>query len=488
MKNEASLYIDGKWINAGGQKFHSFNPATGEVLWAGNAASANDISSAVKAARNAFPLWSQKSFEERKVYPEQFAKVVSENKNELARLISQEVGKPLWESLTEIEAVINKVGISIESYLKRCEEIKNVTGSVTNWTRFKPHGVVAVLGPFNLPAHLPHSHIIPALLAGNSVIFKPSEKAPAVAKKLVELWEKTQIPPGVINLLQGGKDTASLLAQHPDLNGLFFTGSATVGKMLCQHFAKHPEKILALEMGGNNPLIVNGVKDLTAAAYTTIQSAFLTSGQRCTCARRLIVVDNKEGKEFLNRLNQLTTKVRVGRFDQTPEPFMGPVISKVVADNLLVEQERLLKVGGKALTLMNRVEGALLSPGIMDVTDVSKRQDKEIFGPFLQVIRVKDFDQAIVEANNTVYGLAAGLLSDNLKNYQKFLLGITAGIVNWNRPLTGASSKAPFGGVGHSGNFRPSAYFAADYCAYPIASMESEKLSLPEKLTPGIDL
>ncbi len=447
-----------------------------------------NIDNIVKSSQKAFPAWAQKSVEERKIYLERFANIVSKHKNELALLISQEIGKPLWESLTEVDAVINKVAISFEAYVKRCEEIKKASVAVTSWTRFKPHGVVLVLGPFNLPAHLPHSHIIPALLAGNTVIFKPSEKVPKVGEKLMEFWNKTKIPASVISLVQGGRDVASALAYHPDLNGLFFTGSAAVGKLLYQHFANHPEKILALEMGGNNPLIVYNVKYLTAASYMTIQSAFITSGQRCVCARRLIVIDNKEGKEFLDRLVSLTTKIKVGSFDQIPEPFMGPVISKEVAEQLLLKQDELLSAGGKPLLEMKQKKGAFLSPGIIDATTISNRKDEEIFGPLLQVIRVKNFKQAIKEANNTSYGLAAGLLSDDYKAYQEFFSQIKAGIINWNRPLTGASSRAPFGGVGESGNHRPSAYFAADYCAYPVASMESNQLILPDTLTPGLQL
>src|SRR3990167_8941296 len=168
--------------------------------------------------------------------------------------------------------------------------------------RHRGHGVMAVLGPYNLPGHLPNGHIIPALLAGNTVVFKPSALTSLVGQKLMEVWEKTNLPKGVLNLVQGGKETGIALAHHPDINGIYFTGSYETGKSLHQFFAGRPEVILALEMGGNNPLVVFNVQNLAAAVYLTIQSAFITSGQRCSCARRLIVANNKEGADFVKRL------------------------------------------------------------------------------------------------------------------------------------------------------------------------------------------
>jgi succinylglutamic semialdehyde dehydrogenase len=167
---------------------------------------------------------------------------------------------------------------------------------------------------------------------------------------------------------------------------------------------------------------------------------------------------------------------------------MGPVISAQAAERLLHVQAELIRGGGIALAEMTRSprHPALLSPGLIDVTNVGNRPDEEIFGPILQVIRVDDFDAAIREANNTSYGLSVGLISDNAELYRKFLREIRAGVVAWNRPLTGASSQLPFGGIGQSGNHRPGGYFAADYAAYPVASLESPNAQFPEKLLPGI--
>lgn len=355
--------------------------------------------------------------------------------------------------------------------------------------RHRPHGVVAVFGPFNFPGHLPNGHIVPALLAGNTVVFKPSELTPLVAQKTVACWQAAGLPPGVINLIQGGRETGSSLAAHPAIDGLFFTGSPATGKALHRQFAGQPGKILALEMGGNNPLVVYGVSDLEAAAYHTIQSAFLSAGQRCTCARRLIVPEGAEGDRYIERLCQMMGTLRIGPYTDCPEPFMGPMINNQAAERLLDTQASLVAKGGKALVPMRRLKEGLpfLSPGLMEVTAVIERPDVEAFGPLLQLIRCEDFSAAIEEANRTAYGLSAGLFSDYAELFDTFYRQIRAGIVNWNRPLTGASSAAPFGGVGDSGNHRPSAYYAADYCAYPVASLEADQLTLPATLSPGIE-
>lgn len=484
---QKELFIDGNWVSASGPVFQSANPATTAIVWEGHSATAGDIDAAVVVGRQAFRDWALMPIEQRKEYLEKFAKEVEKHKATLARLISEETGKPLWESLTEVAAVVNKVAISIHAFDERCRQVEAPMGQAVRHTRFKPHGVVAVLGPFNLPAHLPNGHIVPALLAGNTVVFKPSERTPAVGHFLVKMWAATGIPSGVVNLIQGGKEAGLLLASHAQINGLFFTGSAAAGKALHQVFAGQPEKILTLEMGGNNPLIVFDVEDMDAAAYMTVLSAFITSGQRCVCARRLIVPEGKKTEHFIETLVMQTMRLRVGPYTDVPEPFMGPVINREAGEWLMQAQKGLALRGGKIIARMDAKANnpAMLMPGIMDTTHIARR-DEELFGPFLQVIRVKNFDAALEEANHTQYGLAAGLISDNPAYFKKFYALSRAGILTWNRQMTGASSEAPFGGVGKSGNHRPSAYFAADYCSYPVASIESEKVQMPPQ-SPGIN-
>ncbi|KMN21373.1 MAG: succinylglutamate-semialdehyde dehydrogenase [Pseudomonas helleri] len=486
----STLYIAGAWQNGQGEIIESLNPVTQQVLWTGHAANAEQVSEAVKAARQAFAAWAKRSFEERLSVLEAFAASLKTHADELARCIGEETGKPLWESATEVTSMINKVAISVQSYRERTGEKSGPLGDATAVLRHKPHGVVAVFGPYNFPGHLPNGHIVPALLAGNSVVFKPSELTPKVAELTVKCWIEAGLPAGVLNLLQGARKTGVALAAHAGIDGLFFTGSSRTGNSLHQQFAGRPDKILALEMGGNNPLVIDQVADLDAAVYTIIQSAFISAGQRCTCARRLLVPQGAWGDRLLERLVEVSKDIEVGEFDQQPAPFMGSVISLSAARDLLAAQTLLIDNGAQVLLRMTQpsTTAALLTPGIIDVTDVSERSDEELFGPLLQVFRYSDFDAAIAEANNTAFGLAAGLLSDSEARYQQFWLESRAGIVNWNKQLTGAASSAPFGGVGASGNHRASAYYAADYCAYPVASLETPTLALPAALTPGVRL
>jgi succinylglutamic semialdehyde dehydrogenase len=483
-----SHFIDGKWTEGAGSAFRSIDPATGQIVWEGAAATTGEVDQAVGAARRASESWVDAPLQQRIFILESFARQLKDNRARLAEAISRETGKPTWEALGEVDSLIGKVPVSIEALSDRRRPVERESAGGIAATRFKPQGVVAVFGPFNFPGHLPNGHIVPALLAGNTVVFKPSEAAPLVAQTTVELWQAAGLPPGELNLVQGARETGAALAKHAGIDGLFFTGSAAVGKSLSRAFAEHPEKILALEMGGNNPLIVHEAADLDAAAYLTIQSAYITAGQRCTCARRLIVPEGAPGDAFIERLVEMTQRIRVGRYTDDPEPFMGPVISASAADRLFSAQEELRSRGGRPLLEMKRLpqSPAMASPGLIDVTAIPSRSDEEIFGPLLQLIRVPDFAAAIGEANRTSYGLAAGLLSDNKDLYEQFFRKIRAGVVNWNRQTTGASGALPFGGVGQSGNYRPSGYYAADYCSYPVASLEIPKLALPAQLTPGI--
>ncbi|MFI8744062.1 succinylglutamate-semialdehyde dehydrogenase [Pseudomonas sp. NPDC077186] len=483
-------YIAGHWHAGQGEPLQSLDPVSQAVIWQGRGASAAQVDEAVQAARAAFSLWAAHSLDGRIAVLERFAACLKTHADELARAIGEETGKPLWEAATEVTSMVNKVAISIQSYRERTGEKSGPLADATAVLRHKPHGVVAVFGPYNFPGHLPNGHIVPALLAGNCVLFKPSELTPKVAELTVKCWAEAGLPSGVLNLLQGARETGVALAGNPGIDGLFFTGSSRTGNLLHAQFAGRPDKILALEMGGNNPLIVDQVADVDAAVYTIVQSAFISAGQRCTCARRLLVPQGEWGDALLARLVQVAAQLKVGRFDEQPAPFMGSVISLQAAAHLMQAQQELLAKGAIALLAMTQPQAgaALLTPGILDVSAVAERPDEEFFGPLLQVIRYADFDAAIAEANATAYGLAAGLLSDSKARYEQFWLRSRAGIVNWNKQLTGAASSAPFGGVGASGNHRASAYYAADYCAYPVASLESDTLALPTTLTPGVTL
>jgi succinylglutamic semialdehyde dehydrogenase len=450
----------------------STEPATGAEVWSG---AVGDPAAEVAAARAAVGAWAAHSLAYRSEAVQRFANVVRKRESEFATLISRETGKPFWETRTEVAAVVNKVQISIDAYSERTPQrkLESALGNKIA-VRHKPHGVLAVLGPYNFPAHLPNGHIVPALIAGNAVVFKPSEKTPATGAFLVDCFHQAKIPEGVVRLLVGGPDQGKALAGEPGIDGLLFTGSARAGKSLHRQFADTPHKILALELGGNNPIVVWDAKDIGAAATIVVQSAYLSAGQRCTAARRLIVEDGKEGP-LLEAIQQLIDRIIVDEPFADPQPFMGPLIDLPSADHLQEQWLGLMMKGGKTLRRLDRpiAERPYLTPALIDVTEVADRPDEELFGPVLQLIRVKDFDAAIDEANNTRFGLAASLVGGDPQLYDRFWANIRAGVINWNKPTNGAPSNAPFGGIGLSGNHRPSAYYAADYCAYPVTSSEA---------------
>ena len=452
----------------------SIEPASGEELWRGPI---SDVDAAVSAARGAWAGWAALPLTTRIETMRAFANTVRRDAETLAELIAREAGKPLWEARTEVDAVVNKVDISVQAFAERTGKKKLDAGlNASAALRHKPHGVMAVLGPYNFPAHLPNGHIVPALIAGNAVVFKPSEKTPAVGEALVAAFHRAGVPEDVIQCVIGGPEQGKALVAHPGIDGVLFTGSAQAGIAINRKLANNPGKIVALEMGGNNPIVVIDTPRLDDAAALILQSAFTSAGQRCTAARRLIVKESLYD-DLMATLIPHARKLMVGHPLGEPQPFMGPVIDNDTADRLMESFVALLTAGGRPLLHMRRTVPDLpyLSPGIIDVTDVPERPDIELFGPLLQVIRVPDLDAGIAEANNTRFGLSASLIGGTPDDYGRFWANIRAGIINWNSPTNGASSKAPFGGIGLSGNHRPAAYYAADYCAYPVASTEMDQ-------------
>ncbi|MGO2131597.1 MAG: succinylglutamate-semialdehyde dehydrogenase [Halomonas sp.] len=489
MKATQQLLIGGHWHDGDADSFTKHDPVSGATLWQGDAASEQQVAAAVQAARSAFSDWARSSFAERQALVERFRGVLESHREELATAIAGETGKPLWEARTEVGAMIGKVALSIRAYQERTGERDRDLGDARAVLRHRPHGVLAVFGPYNFPGHLPNGHIVPALLAGNTIVFKPSEQTPLTADLVLQCWVEAGLPEGVINLVQGGAPVGQALSAHSGIDGLLFTGSAKVGGLLHRQFAGQLGKVLALELGGNNPLVVKDVPDQDAAVLTILQSAYLSGGQRCTCARRLIVPQGPVGDRLLAALADAISRLRVaGQFSEEPA-FYGGLVSVAAADGLLKAQDELEAMGGSVLARMRRLEDntSLLSPALIDVTGLDV-PDEEHFGPLLKVHRYTDWDDAITLANDTRYGLSAGLIGGEQEDWDDFLLRIRAGIVNWNRQTTGASGDAPFGGVGDSGNHRPSAYYAADYCAYPVASVESVALNLPDQLPPGVSL
>ena len=465
----------------------STNPATGEVVWAGAESTLAEVTAAVQAGRHAFPDWADRPRHDRVEAVKRYQGALKANADRIAETISNETGKPLWETRTEVTAMVGKVDISIRAYDERTGERETETGFGRAVLRHRPHGVAAVLGPFNFPGHLPNGHIVPALLAGDTVVFKPSEEAPAVGALMAECFAEADLPAGVVNVVQGGREVGAALLDQA-IDALMFTGSGAAGAHFRRKFADDPHVILALELGGNNPLVVWDAADAESVAGIVVQSAFITTGQRCSCARRLIVPEGAQGDAVVEAVAALSDRLTFAPWTSDPEPYAGPLISEKAAAAALAALQQRIDAGARVIRgsgPVGNLPGAFVKPAIIDVTGVEV-PDEEMFAPFLQVIRVPTFEAAIAAANATRYGLSAGLVSDDPANWDRFIRRIRAGVVNFNRPTTGAAGDMPFGGLGASGNHRPSAYYAADYCAYPVASFEADAVQSIESEIKGL--
>lgn len=468
------VYINGLWEEGEGAYFSNTCPSSGEIAWEGHTGTQTQVDRAMTSARSALVSWKSVSQSKRNEVLTTYSEALKARKEEIAIAISRDMGKPIWESRIEANAMAGKIAISIQALEERAGTRTATVAFGSTHLVHRPHGIMAVLGPFNFPGHLPNGHFVPALLAGNVCIFKPSEEAPGVAKIIADAFEVAGLPEGCFQILQGGRETGKALLEA-DINGVLFTGSAEAGLYFHRHFAGRPEVMLALEMGGNNPLIAWEPCDPISAANQIFQSAFITTGQRCSCARRLILPNSSFADHVMQELASLIATVKIGPW-QDEDTFMGPLVSEKAAQKALAFQAALIEKGATPLVaLKTGTHGAaFVTPGVLDITNVKNIADEELFGPLLQIIRVDTFEDAIIISNNTKFGLAGGLLCESTDKWDQAHREMKAGILNWNRPTTGAASTLPFGGPGHSGNFRPGAYYAADYCAWPQASQLSE--------------
>lgn len=485
--SDGDQFLGGTWRDGRGPAFESRSPVDGAVVWRGRAARPDQVDEAVSAAARAFPGWSATPLAGRVAVVRRFAQLIGEDTT-LRDLMMAEVGKVGWDADAEVAAVVAKAEVSIDAYDERTGERHTELPTGDLEVVHRPNGPTVVLGPFNFPAHLANGHITPALIAGDTVVLKPSELAPAVSELVVRTWQRAGAPDGVVNLVQGGVEVAEALVDHPATAAVLFTGSVGAGRAIHRRLAGRPEVLLALEMGGNNPLIVWNIDDPATAARLVVRSAFTSAGQRCTCARRLVVADDAEGAAIVDAVAALTSRLRVGRPNDDPAPFLGPVVSADAARRVLAAQAQLI-AGGATPVVEARPDDrgpAYLRPGVLDVSKVADRPDDEVFGPLLQVVRVADPDAALAEANATAFGLAAGVVTDDDDLWARLRPRLRAGIVNRNVPLVGASSRAPFGGVGSSGNHRPAGSYAADNAAHPVASLVARSVSDTATLA-GVD-
>jgi len=452
-----------------------------QVVWRG-AASPVDADRAVTAAREAFPAWSRLTTEARADHLRAWSAVTQRHAERIARLISQEMGKTLAEARQEAALLADKVAVTLEERVRSRIAGYDVPGGPTRTNRctWRPYGVMAVVGPFNFPAHLPNGHWVPALLAGNTVVFKPSERTPAVGALMGELMAEAGIPDGVFRVVQGRGDVAASLVAHPAVDGVLFTGSWPVGRRILEANLDRPGRMVALEMGGSNPAIVMDDADLRAAVIECVRCAFVTTGQRCTCTRR-VIVHERVADRFIAALVDAARSVTVGAGDSEPAPFMGPLVTQEAREAVLRFQAERAGAGARVLLEASSAasEGWFLSPGVMQVDAFEPATDREVFGPLLQVAVCRDLDDAIVQANATEFGLAASVFTRSTAAVDRAMHGLRAGCINVNCGTAGASGKLPFGGLGRSGNLRPAGAGMIDACAYPVASMIESGTEVP---------
>ncbi|MEZ0391938.1 MAG: succinylglutamate-semialdehyde dehydrogenase [Pseudobdellovibrionaceae bacterium] len=447
---------------------------------------------AIEAAKKAYLPWARLGFDERKRYLLRLKETIESMKEELTLAIARDTGKPKWESATEVTALTSKIDITLNFSmdLVKEEHLPNALPQVEGVIRHKPRGVMAVIGPFNFPAHLPNGHIIPALAAGNTVVFKPSEQTPYVAQLYAKCFERAEFPAGVFNMVQGDAETGRKIVIHEAIDGILFTGSYEVGLKIKTETLNHYWKILALEMGGKNATIVWNDTDIDKAIYETLVGAYMTSGQRCACTSR-VIVHPEIAEKFTERFYQAAKKLTIGHWSENP--FMGPLINATAVEKYIRFQEIANRenceslMRGKQLDLKHK--GFYVTPSIHLVKKFdpnSVYQKAEIFGPNVAIYQSKDFDEALHIVNSTGYGLVMALFTKNKALYEKALLEARVGLLNWNRTTNGASSRLPFGGMGKSGNDRPSAHYAIQYCTVPVASLEDPTGFDSTKMLPGI--
>ncbi len=506
--------IGGETVSlSGGDAVRSFSPSDPErTVWEGGS-STDDVQRAMEAARAAQPAWLAFGREKRAAALRAYADLCAQREEDVTRLITAETGKAMWEARGEAKLLAGKVATTLlEGQQSDGSGLARVTGyeiplgeTKRGVCSFRPHGVMAVVGPFNFPVHLPNGHMVPALLTGNTCVFKPSDKTPAcgqiLAEMMIEALDSVGAPKGVVNLVQGGTDVAKAVVGHDEPDGILFTGSWPVGRAILGANLDRPGRMIALEMGGNNPAIVTPSCDLRQAAIECARAAFATTGQRCTCTRRVIVHESIAHR-FLGLLAKIASNLVVGDpwGVAGQQPFMGPIIRSESLDAALAFQASLAGSGGEVVVESSRMDsptgGSYITPGIVKLpagqrfttgsTDPGRDAgcDAEVFGPILRASVYTDIDDAIDQANATAFGLAASIFSSDKTEIERFMIEARAGCVNVNTGTAGASGKLPFGGLGISGNHRPAGAFSLDYCAYPVASMVEDGTAAAE--SPGM--
>lgn len=431
---------------------------------------------AVHFAKEAQAKWKARSLEERISYLNRFRDELEKRQERIATLISLEVGKPYDEALGEAKVLLAKIDVTIEEGLKLIQT-KNIDlgeGSKGE-VHWRPKGVLVVVGPFNFPVHLSHGHIVPALLAGNACILKPTGKAPYCAQAYMEAYEAAGFPDAVLQMLHGSGDVVTDVIRHPDTNGCLATCSFEVGTHIQRQLAHNPEKVVCLEMGGKNAAIIWEHSDVDALVSDLIHSCFLTTGQRCTALSR-IYVKRELMDELVAKFHLAAKELSINQpFATDPKPFYGPIINEEAQKRFLKYSDMAKKEGATSIMRPKRLQGSVragdhelpegfyVSPSINVVEKWNREsyyQNHEIFGPDTFFCPIDSIDEGIEATNSNKYGLSFAFYGSQEKDFDYVADNVEVGLAYWNRPTVGASGKLPFGGWKQSGNHHPAGLFA----------------------------
>ena len=469
---------------------------TNQILWS-LPLDYRHVDPVIESACHGFDYWRKLELDKRISFLKSYQEQLISKQEQFATAIALEAGKPLWEAKTEAAALISKVDVTINESLKRIEQknYQEILPKTQGALYFKPLGPSLIIGPFNFPCHLANGQILSALIAGNSIIFKPSEKTCYSGELLIECFHQAGFPKGVINLAQGDGETARRMLKDKRIKGVFFTGSKEVGLKVLQSTHQDLSKLVSLELGGKNPAIVHKDADFDFTLQELLKGAFLTTGQRCT-STSLVFIHHSMAQKFVESFHQLAKKIIVDHpIDHQREPFMGPLIDQRSLDEYLLYMGMAKREGMEEIMRGKQLErenpGFYVSPSI-HYSDKFNFDGhflaSEIFGPNCSIIPYQDEEEAIALANSTEYGLACSVFTKDQSFFDLCVRDIDSGLINLNRSTVGASAKLPFGGVKNSGNYRPAAVSTIDACVYQMSSLQSDHLEIQDlKDIKGLD-
>ncbi|MCY4321076.1 MAG: aldehyde dehydrogenase family protein [Bdellovibrionaceae bacterium] len=465
-------YINGSFKKANKKyltKKHNSPADFKDIIFTWSDKNREGIDRVVLAGKIAYKNWTRLSVKQRVKKLKPLKAIIKKNISSWAELISRETGKPLWESKGEVKALISKMDFVFEEGIKRIQ--KQVVPQAHGAVRFKSRGLILVIGPFNFPMHLAFGQILPALVSGNTVVFKPSEKTPASAQKLTQAFHQLDLEPGVFQMIQGGAEISKKLSSHPKISAVLFTGSFEVGQKIKSALIKDFSKILALEMGGYNSALIWESANLNLAVAETLKGCFWTSGQRCSSTSQ-IILHKKIANRFIKKFISSAQKIKTEHWSKNS--FMGSLIDSMALKRFFSLQQEIKKRGGEILLEGKQIlkdKGWYVSPGIykMKFDKNSSFGTKENFTPQVILYETNSLDEALEMINHSGYGLSLSVFSKNKKVKEDCFNFANVGLINYNLSTIGASGYLPFGGVGKSGNNRPAGSFAIDSCVIPIA-------------------